>query len=57
MIFPDEERKAFDQLFDYIYKEHEQAKSISFEILELVHIWDDLYDKDKEVNIGNYELV
>lgn len=40
---------AFDQLFDYIYKDHEQAKTISFEILELVHIWDDLYDKDKEV--------
>ena len=46
MIIPEKERSDWGQLFDYIYQGHEAAKSLSFEILELVHIWDDLYDQD-----------
>ena len=49
MIFSDEERQAFDALFECIYKGDKDAKALSFEILELVHIWDDLYDKDRDV--------
>ena len=45
-----EHLESFGILFDHIYKGDEEAKKLSFEILEFVHIWDDLYDKDKEVS-------
>ena len=50
MIISEEERQAFAELFGYIYKDNEEAAKLSFEILDTLHIWDDLYDKDKEVS-------
>lgn len=44
------ERADWDKLFTYLYQGREDAKAISFEILDLVHIWDDLYDQDKDVS-------
>lgn len=50
MTLSSKESSDFNQFFDFIYQGNEAAKAISFEILQLVHIWDDLYDKDKEVS-------
>lgn len=50
MIIPEKERKEWGQLFDYIYQGNNEAKAISIELLELVHSWDDLYDKDNDIS-------
>lgn len=42
-----EHLESFDKLFDYIYQGNQQAKDISFNLLEIAHTWDDLVDKDK----------
>lgn len=41
--------EAFNILFDEIYQGNQEAKELSFKILELAHTWDDLIDKDKQV--------
>ena len=41
--------KAFNAFFDEIYQGNVEARELSMEILHLVHIWDDLYDRDKDV--------
>ncbi len=42
--------ESFDSLFDYIYQGNELASALSVKILELLHTWDDLIDKDKPVS-------
>lgn len=44
------EREAFDVLFDHIYQGHTEAKRLSFMLLDVAHIWDDLVDRDKPVD-------
>lgn len=41
---------SFDQLFEAIYKGDQSAKDLSFKVLQIVHTWDDLIDKDKPVD-------
>ena len=43
-------KETFEELFDLIYKGHEEAKRLSFDLLQLAHTWDDLVDGDKEVS-------
>ena len=39
--------QAFSDLFGLIYKDNEDAISISFKLLETAHTWDDLIDGDE----------
>lgn len=41
---------TFDKLFKLIYKDNVEACRLSFALLECVHTWDDLIDKDKPVD-------
>ena len=41
--------KEFNSLFSHIYKGDEYAVSFSIKLLELIHLWDDLVDKDKAI--------
>jgi len=41
---------TFNVLFDNIYKGNRQASELSFLLLNIVHTWDDLVDKDKPVS-------
>lgn len=41
---------SFGSLFDFIYKGNKDASELSFKILHMLHTWDDLIDKDKEVS-------
>ena len=43
-------KDSFEELFDLIYKGHEEATRLSFDLLQLAHTWDDLVDGDKEVS-------
>lgn len=40
----------FEPLFNYIYKGNKQASELAYLLLSIAHTWDDLVDKDKEVN-------
>ena len=53
MIIDNESRESFSSLFKVIYKDNEMAESLSFLILEIVHVWDDLIDKDKPIEDGD----
>ena len=50
MIISQESRDSFQELFDLIYKENQQASELSFMILECLHVWDDHVDQDKSVS-------
>lgn len=41
---------SFDVIFEHIYKGNQQAKDISFKLLNIAHTWDDIVDKDKELS-------
>lgn len=43
-------KEVFEELFNLIYKGHEEAIRLSFDLLQLAHTWDDLVDGDKEVS-------
>lgn len=45
-----EHLQAFDELFNEIYKGNEQAKQLSFDLIQVSQTWDDLIDKDIEVS-------
>lgn len=49
MSLSSEHRLAFLPLFQHIYKGNTAAIELSFMLLELAHIWDDLVDGDKPV--------
>jgi hypothetical protein len=38
--------ESFQSLFDQIYKGDPGATNLSFKLLEIAHVWDDLVDKD-----------
>lgn len=40
--------RGFKELFDYVYKGDVSAIELSIMILDIVHLWDDVIDKDKE---------
>lgn len=40
---------VFETLFNQLYKNDMAATELSFMLLEVAHIWDDLVDKDKPV--------
>jgi hypothetical protein len=41
---------SFNALFDDIYQGNNNAKKLSFDLLKIAHIWDDLIDRDKPVS-------
>lgn len=49
MILSDEHIESFGQLFNVIYKGDPYATDLSFKLLNLAHVWDDLIDKDSPV--------
>lgn len=44
------EAAAFEPLFTHIYKGDQHAAWLSTAILKVLHTWDDLIDKDKEIS-------
>ena len=40
----------YSLLFEYIYKGDPEAIRVSHELVLLLHVWDDLIDKDREVS-------
>lgn len=46
----EEQYKSFDELFNFIYKDDTTAKQLSFSLIAVMHIWDDLVDRDKPVS-------
>lgn len=54
MIGTEDHIRSFDALFDFIYKGNEEAKKLSFDVLHVLHTWDDVADKDpveeKDIN-------
>lgn len=57
MIGTKAEYKAFEELFECIYKGDTQAKRLSFALLEYIHLWDDLYDQDKTIEPEHASIV
>lgn len=49
MILPDEDVISFNKLFSYIYKGNAEACTLAMNIISVLHIWDDLIDKDKSL--------
>ena len=43
----DEQKKSFNDAFTYFYKANSGAIALSFMLLEVAHLWDDLIDGDK----------
>ena len=41
---------SFSELFSYIYKGDENSINFSLDLVRVSQIWDDLYDKDKDVS-------
>lgn len=41
---------TFEQLFSFIYKDNKEAKKVSHALLQCLHVWDDLIDKDHPVS-------
>lgn len=46
MVISKEHELSFGQLFSYIYKDDKVATKLSFDILHVLHVWDDLIDND-----------
>lgn len=49
-IIGKEYKESFEKLFIAIYKNNTEAIALSFSLLEIAHVWDDLIDKDREVS-------
>lgn len=50
MIIKDEHRQIFLELFHIIYKGNVHASDVSIAFIEVLHVWDDLIDKDRELS-------
>jgi hypothetical protein len=50
MVLTEEQETSFSILFTAIYKGDKHATALSFNILKVLHTWDDLIDKDKPVS-------
>ena len=46
MVISVEHEQAFNQLFQHIYKGNPRAVKLSFDLLHIVHVWDDIIDQD-----------
>ena len=46
----EEHKEAFSILFSLIYKDNKEATRLSFGILNCLHVWDDLIDKDTPIS-------
>jgi hypothetical protein len=49
-VMPPEHLESYTELFEFIFKGDAEAIRISRALLQLVHVWDDLIDKDKPVS-------
>ena len=47
MVLSTEQKQSFANLFSFIYKDNALAVKLSFELLHVAHVWDDLIDGDE----------
>ena len=53
-VIPEDQMRVHENLFNYIYQNDVEAVRVSMELVQMLHVWDDLIDKD--VEISNQEI-
>ena len=53
-MMEDDQLRLHETLFNFIYQNDTEAVRVSMELVQMLHVWDDLIDKD--VKISNQEI-
>lgn len=49
-VIPEDQLRLHELLFNYIYQNDAEAMRVSMELVQMLHVWDDLVDGDKVVD-------